>query len=250
MVVQLWPAGLTLGSSALNIPILLVAASCIVECICEVEEFILERQSCCSLSITANVPTAKVSWLESCAATESSNLYMYFCENAIYSCFNSFRYDQGRDSSQHYLNDYEDNPSRENEEVSSYYLGTLESSKNSGLSSSSYELSQYINGAEHSEPAHTSDAGECTVKALFFQLHFTQSLSWHLFLCAGSDHGPVHQTSAPLKYSIPHAIVSFGPAGQLIRVTPGLSTQESVSQLEIHSMEVRSTPACVRLSSF
>ncbi|XP_045905744.1 protein transport protein Sec16B [Micropterus dolomieu] len=121
-----------------------------------------------------------------------------------------YRYDQGRDDSQHYLNDYVDNPSRDNEEVSSYYLGTLESSKNSGLSSSSYELSQYINGAEHSEPvpqcAPTSDAE--------------------------------HQMSAPLKYSIPHAVVSFGPAGQLIRVTPGLSTQEKVSQLEIHSLEV------------
>ena len=81
----------------------------------------------------------------------------------------SFRYDQGRVNSQHYVNDYEDNPSRENEEVSSYYHGTLESSKNSGLSSSSYELSQYINGAEHNDPqpAHTSDAGEYTVKAFF-----------------------------------------------------------------------------------
>ncbi|XP_070689027.1 protein transport protein Sec16B [Pempheris klunzingeri] len=121
-----------------------------------------------------------------------------------------YRYDQGRDSSQHYLNDYEETPSRDNEELSSYYLGTLESSKNSGLSSSSYELSQYINGAEHSEPVHTSDA----------------------------EHGAVHQASAPLKYPIPHAVVSFGPAGQLIRVAPGLSTQENASQLEIHSLEV------------
>ncbi|XP_018525540.1 LOW QUALITY PROTEIN: protein transport protein Sec16B [Lates calcarifer] len=125
-----------------------------------------------------------------------------------------YRYDQGRDKTQNYLNDYEENPSKENEEVSSYYLGTLESSRTSGLSSSSYELSQYINGAEHSDPVpqpgHTSDA----------------------------EHGPGHQTSAPLKYSIPHAVVSFGPAGQLIRVTPGLSTQENVSQLEIHSLEV------------
>ncbi|XP_042273589.1 protein transport protein Sec16B [Thunnus maccoyii] len=125
-----------------------------------------------------------------------------------------YRYDQGRDNSQHNVYDYEDNPSRENEEVSSYYHGTLESSKNSGLSSSSYELSQYINGAEHNDPgpqpAHTSDA----------------------------EHGAVRQMSAPLKYSIPHAVVSFGPAGQLIRVTPGFSTQENVSQLEIHSLEV------------
>ncbi|TMS20835.1 Protein transport protein Sec16B [Larimichthys crocea] len=121
-----------------------------------------------------------------------------------------YRSDKGKDSSQQYLNDYEDNPSRENEEVSSYYLGTLESSKNSGLSSSSYELSQYINGAEHSELVHTSD----------------------------TEHGSAHQISAPLKYSVPHATVSFGPAGQLIRVTSGLSTQENVSQLEIHSLEV------------
>ncbi|XP_030289918.1 protein transport protein Sec16B isoform X2 [Sparus aurata] len=124
-------------------------------------------------------------------------------EHSAGSNTDEYRYDQRRDSSQHYLNDGEENPSRDNEEVSSYYLGTLESSKNSGLSSSSFELSQYINGAEHSDAA-----------------------------------GPVHPTSAPLKYSIPHAIVSFGPAGQLIRVNPGRSTQENVSQLEIHSLEV------------
>ncbi len=103
-------------------------------------------------------------------------MYLY-----VLCCFASFRYDQGRDNSHHYLSDYEDNPSRDNEEVSSYYLGTLESSKNSGLSSSSYELSQYINGAEHSEPVQqsvrTSDAGKCTVKAVFSQVHFTQCLS-------------------------------------------------------------------------
>ncbi|XP_026160393.1 protein transport protein Sec16B isoform X2 [Mastacembelus armatus] len=123
-----------------------------------------------------------------------------------------YRYDQGRDKTQHCPGDYEDNPSRENEEVSSYYQGTLESSKHSGLSSSSYELSQYINGAEHTDPqpVHTSDA----------------------------DHGHVYHMSAPLKYSIPHAVVSFGPAGQLIRVTPGFSTQESTTKLEIHSLEI------------
>ncbi|XP_040039483.2 protein transport protein Sec16B [Gasterosteus aculeatus] len=120
------------------------------------------------------------------------------------------RYDQGRGHPQHYLKPYEETPSRDNEEVSSYYPGTLESSKNSGLSSSSCELSQYINGAEHSGSVHTPEA----------------------------EHGPMHQMSAPLKYSIPHVVVSFGPAGQLIRVTPGLSTQENISQLEIHSLEV------------
>ncbi|KAF3691320.1 Protein transport protein Sec16B Regucalcin gene promoter region-related protein p117 [Channa argus] len=116
------------------------------------------------------------------------------------------------DNSLHYLNDYEDHSVRENEDVSSCYLGTLESSKQSGLSSSSYELSQYINGAEHSDPVsqpvYTSDA----------------------------EH--LHPTLAPLKYSIPHAVVRFGPAGQLIRVSPSFSTQENTSKLEIHSLEV------------
>ncbi|XP_034386250.1 protein transport protein Sec16B [Cyclopterus lumpus] len=123
------------------------------------------------------------------------------------------RYDQGRGDSQQYLNHYEENPSRDNDEVSSY-LGALESSKNSGLSSSSYELSQYINGAEHGEPIHQS-------------VHTSDA-----------EHSRMHLMSAPLKYSIPHVVVSFGPAGQLIRVTPGLSTQENVSQLEVHSLEV------------
>lgn len=162
------------------------------------------------------------------AATEGCRLDMCVYGNAAHCCFISSRYDQGRDSSQQYLNDYEDNPSRDSEEVSSYYLGTLESSKNSGLSSSSYELSQYMNGNEHSEPGHASDAGELGIS---------------------SERGPVHRTSAPLKFSIPHAVVSFGPAGQLIRVAPGLSTQESVSQLEIHSLEVGSNTSLIRFSS-
>lgn len=61
-----------------------------------------------------------------------------------------------------------------------------------------------------------------------------------LKLCIFSDQAHVHQMSAPLKYSIPHAVISFGPAGQLIRVTTGLSAQENVSHLEIHSLEVGS----------
>lgn len=44
--------------------------------------------------------------------------------------------------------------------------------------------------------------------------------------------------SAPLKFAIPHAVVRFGPAGQLIRISPALSTQETISHLEIHSLEV------------
>lgn len=156
-------------------------------------------------------------------------------ENAIY-----FRFNQGRDSSQCYLKDHEDHPSRENEEVSSYYLGTLESSKHSGLSSSSYELSQYINGSEHSDPVpqlvHSHMAGKCTCTRHFLLSRVLQSF------ISSSEH--MHLTPAPLKYSIPHAVVSFGPAGQLIRVTPGFSTQENTGKLEIHSLEVGPTRVC------
>ncbi|XP_012705676.2 protein transport protein Sec16B [Fundulus heteroclitus] len=124
------------------------------------------------------------------------------------------RYDQNSESSQRYLSDYKVNPYRDNEDVSSDYPGTLESSKTSGLSSSSYELSQYMNGPDlcdqELQPAFTSDG----------------------------EHAAVHQTLAPLKYSVPHAVVSFGPAGQLIRVTPALSAQKKLSHLEVHSLEV------------
>ncbi|XP_041647671.1 protein transport protein Sec16B [Cheilinus undulatus] len=141
--------------------------------------------------------------------TESYHDEAYRHEQSGSTQTDEYSFDQGRVNSQHYFKDYNTNPPRDKEEFS-YYQGTLESSKNSGMSSSSCELSQYMNGAEHSELVTqyppTSDA--------------------------------VHLMSAPLKFSIPHAVVSFGPAGQLIRVSPGLSTQENVSQLEIHSMEV------------
>ncbi|CAL8309479.1 unnamed protein product [Lota lota] len=97
---------------------------------------------------------------------------------------------------------------------------TLEYSKTSGLSSSGYELSQYMNGADQIDvdsqslpppPPSCSDPGRPT---------------------GHSEPLPV----APLKYAIPHAVVRFGTAGQLLRVSPGLSTKEN--QLEIHSLEV------------
>ncbi|KAM9386051.1 protein transport protein Sec16B isoform 1-T1 [Pholidichthys leucotaenia] len=106
-----------------------------------------------------------------------------------------------RNDSQHYHGDYNDCPTPRQEEISSFYPGTLESSKNSGLSSSSYELSQYMN--------EVSDAPY-------------------------GDYGFSGQTLAPLKFSIPHAVVRFGPAGQLIRVSP----QENGGLLEFHSLEV------------
>uniref|UniRef100_A0A1A8JAL6 Protein transport protein sec16 n=1 Tax=Nothobranchius kuhntae TaxID=321403 RepID=A0A1A8JAL6_NOTKU len=123
------------------------------------------------------------------------------------------RWDYGNSSSLQSFREHEETPSRD-DESSCYYPGTLESSKTSGLSSSSYELSQYMNGADLGDsdpwPATTSD----------------------------TEHKAVRQVPAPLKFSIPHAVVSFGPAGKLVRVTPHLSAPESVSQLQIHSMEV------------
>ncbi|XP_015240998.1 PREDICTED: protein transport protein Sec16B [Cyprinodon variegatus] len=116
------------------------------------------------------------------------------------------RYEQRRDNSKHHFSDYKDI-----EEISSNWPGTLESSKTSGLSSSSYELSQYMNGSDLCDP---------DIQPPFI---------------TDGGHPAVHQISAPMKYSTPHAVVSFGPAGQLIRVSPA---QEKLSQLEIHSLEV------------
>ncbi|XP_062308394.1 protein transport protein Sec16B isoform X1 [Osmerus eperlanus] len=125
------------------------------------------------------------------------------------------RYDHGRGGFQHDSSRHEGDQAGENSddygEAFYYNTGTLASSKTSGLSSSSYELSQYINGAE------TSDSAEMT---------------------ANTERVVVPQVTAPLKYSLPHAVVSFGPAGQLVRVNPGLVTQGDPGLLEIHSLEV------------
>ncbi|XP_043096987.1 protein transport protein Sec16B isoform X2 [Puntigrus tetrazona] len=89
-----------------------------------------------------------------------------------------------------------------------YDSGALADSKASGLSSSSYELSQYINGAEQSEP----------------------ELVFH------TDAVPVEV--APLKFCVPHVAVSFGPSGQLVWVSPALPSEGEPAQVELHSMEV------------
>ncbi|XP_058259362.1 protein transport protein Sec16B isoform X1 [Hemibagrus wyckioides] len=86
--------------------------------------------------------------------------------------------------------------------------GGLASSKTSGLSSSTYELSQYMNGEEQSNappPAHSE---------------------------------PESKSMVPLKFSVPHVALSFGPAGQLVRVTPALPSHGEPAQVEVHSLEV------------
>ncbi|XP_062853378.1 protein transport protein Sec16B [Trichomycterus rosablanca] len=88
--------------------------------------------------------------------------------------------------------------------------GGLASSKTSGLSSSTYELSQYINGAEPSDaapPPHSEPEVES-------------------------------KSVAPLKFCVPHVAVSFGPAGQLVRVAPALPSHGEPAQVEMHSLEV------------
>ncbi|XP_037530191.1 protein transport protein Sec16B-like [Nematolebias whitei] len=124
-----------------------------------------------------------------------------------------YRYNPVQDSSQQYFSDFEDRPSKDSEDIFSSHPGTLERFRTSGLSSSSYELSQYMNGADQCEPD-------------------TQPA-----VTSGGEREAVHHISAPLKFTVPHAVVSFGPAGQLIRIAPHFSAQDNVSQLEIHSME-------------
>ncbi|XP_013879522.1 protein transport protein Sec16B isoform X2 [Austrofundulus limnaeus] len=125
-----------------------------------------------------------------------------------------YRSEQVQDWSQRYLNNSGDRPSTDAEESFSYPPGTLQSSKTSGLSSSSYELSQYMNGVDLGDPDPRPAA------------------------TSGGERGAEQLISAPLKYSVPHAVVSFGPAGQLVQLTPRLSAQDSVCHLQIHSVEV------------
>lgn len=81
------------------------------------------------------------------------------------------RYDQWRDAPEPRPTDQVDFTSRNHLELHPHYSGTLESSKNSGLSSSSFELSQYINGAELSEAPPTSHTGESVSEGPLCQLH-------------------------------------------------------------------------------
>ncbi|KAJ7986402.1 hypothetical protein DPEC_G00339530 [Dallia pectoralis] len=129
------------------------------------------------------------------------------------------RYDQRRHSDQLDLRGYGEEHFKENSEVGAegtfYASGALANSKASGQSSSSYELSQYMNGAELTDP--------------------TSKPAW---IVADTENATVPQVSTPLKYTLPHAVVSFGPAGQLIWVSPGPAIQGNPAKVEVHSLEV------------
>ncbi|NXK26373.1 SC16B protein, partial [Arenaria interpres] len=90
--------------------------------------------------------------------------------------------------------------------------------RESGLSSSSHELSQYIHdSADHYDP----------------MLSGTWSLAQ-----AG---GPLVSTPAPvvpLKFSLPHVAVCFGAGGQLVLVCPHRPAEGQLAHVQLHSLEV------------
>uniref|UniRef100_A0A8C6NET2 Protein transport protein sec16 n=1 Tax=Melopsittacus undulatus TaxID=13146 RepID=A0A8C6NET2_MELUD len=91
--------------------------------------------------------------------------------------------------------------------------------RESGLSSSGYELSQYIrDGADHYDPA--------------------LSGTWGL---AQAGEVPLVSTPAtvvPLKFSVPHTVVCFGAGGQLVMVCPHHPAKGQLAFVELHSLEV------------
>ncbi|KAL2090026.1 hypothetical protein ACEWY4_014714 [Coilia grayii] len=118
-----------------------------------------------------------------------------------------YSYDQRGESSQY---DYSQSDRTHRRKSDECEPGALVSSKTSGLSSSSCELSQYINGADETDS-------------------IPQSYS---------EPETVPQLTAPLKFTLPHALVSFGPAGQLVRVSSALASDGEQALVELHSLEV------------
>lgn len=84
--------------------------------------------------------------------------------------------------------------------------------RDSGMSSSSYELSQYMQ-----DPADLID-------------------SWNPLQDDTLEQTP--QPTAPMKFSLPHVTVCFGSQGQLIRVCPNFPDEGQPALVEIHSIEV------------
>ncbi|XP_074733109.1 protein transport protein Sec16B [Strix uralensis] len=90
--------------------------------------------------------------------------------------------------------------------------------RESGLSSSGYELSQYIrDGADHYDP--------------------TILGSWSL----AQAEEPLVSTPAPVvpfKFSLPHVAVCLGAGGQLVLVCPHSPAEGQLARVELHSLEV------------
>ncbi|XP_043820638.1 protein transport protein Sec16B isoform X2 [Dromiciops gliroides] len=91
----------------------------------------------------------------------------------------------------------------------------LQQYKDSGLSSSSYELSQYM--------LDSSD-----------QFDSTPLKTWSPVQTEDASVRPVD----PMKFFIPHTPVCFGPGGQLILVCPNHPAHGQAALVEVHSLEV------------
>ncbi|NXP44945.1 SC16B protein, partial [Heliornis fulica] len=89
--------------------------------------------------------------------------------------------------------------------------------RESGLSASGYELSQYIHdSADHHD--------------------FMLSGTWS----PGQAEGPLVSTPAlvvPHKFLVPHVVVCFGAGGQLVLVCPNRPVEGQPAHVEIHSLE-------------
>ncbi|XP_053519670.1 protein transport protein Sec16B isoform X2 [Artibeus jamaicensis] len=86
----------------------------------------------------------------------------------------------------------------------------------SGLSSSSYELSQYMADASESH-------------------HPVASAAWRPIQ---DEDVSAAGSKAPMKFYIPHVPVSFGPGGHLVCVCPSSPREGQTALVELHSMEV------------
>nr|XP_014342756.1 PREDICTED: protein transport protein Sec16B [Latimeria chalumnae] len=89
--------------------------------------------------------------------------------------------------------------------------------KESGLSSSSYELSQYIDSSD------------------FWDL--PSQTAWSP-VRADEPEQVAPKPVTPLQFTLPHVRVSFSAGGQLIRVCPNLPPEGEPALIEIHSLEV------------
>ncbi|XP_019355856.1 protein transport protein Sec16B isoform X3 [Alligator mississippiensis] len=94
----------------------------------------------------------------------------------------------------------------------------LQRYKESGLSSSSYELSQYIFDSSN-------------------QYDPTPSEAWSPVHTEEASLATLHHV-APLKYSLPHVPVCFGAGGHLVRVCPNFPAEGQPALVELHSLEV------------
>eukprot|EP00079_Xenopus_tropicalis_P015913 XP_004914083.1 PREDICTED: protein transport protein Sec16B isoform X1 [Xenopus tropicalis] len=95
------------------------------------------------------------------------------------------------------------------ESQSSTAPSILSQYRDSGMSSSSYELSQYLQDSDPWNTMQGEEMSECTP-----------------------------QPTAPFKFSLPHVTLCFGAQGHLVRVCPNFPDEGQPALVEIHSLEV------------